>query len=74
MNLDYKPDALAYKNIELLKENRPNMKVKLGWMEEYSQLNKQQDIYNITKLKRSPSIFDKNLNKTNRFCQINCVI
>ena len=63
MNLDYKPDALAYKNIELLKENRPNMKVKLGWMEEYSQLNKQQDIYNITKLKRSPSIFDKNLNK-----------
>ena len=54
MNLDYKPDALAYKNLELLKQNKPNMKVKLGWMEEYSQLNKQQDIYNITKVARSP--------------------
>lgn len=49
INLDFKPDAITFKNFEKMKETKPSMKVKLGWLEEYSLLNNQADIYNITK-------------------------
>lgn len=50
INLDYKPDAYAFKNIEEMKKIKPSLQVKLGWMKEYSALNNQQDIYTITNL------------------------
>ena len=47
--LDIKPDAYAFKNIEKMKKEEPNLKMKLGWMEEYSQLQQEEDIYKMVR-------------------------
>ena len=49
MYLDIKPDAYAFKNIEKMKKEEPNLKMKLGWMEEYSQLQQEEDIYKMVR-------------------------
>ena len=35
-NLEIKVDSSTFKNLEKMKEAKPNLKMKLGWMEEYS--------------------------------------
>ena len=47
--LDIKPDAYTFKNIEKMKQDQPNLKMKLGWMEEYSQLNQEEEIYKMVR-------------------------
>ena len=47
--LDIKPDAYTFKNIEKMKQAQPNLKMKLGWMEEYSLLNQEEDIYKMVR-------------------------
>ena len=47
--LDIKPDAYTFKNLERMKQSQPNLKIKLGWMEEYSQLNQEEDIYKMVR-------------------------
>ena len=47
--LDIKPDAYTFKNIEKMKQAQPNLKMKLGWMEEYSQLNQEEEIYKMVR-------------------------
>ena len=48
-NLEIKIDSSAFKNLEKMKEKKPNLKIKLGWLEEYSLLNKEGEIYKLTK-------------------------
>ena len=44
-NLEIKLDSSTFKNLEKMKESKPGLKMKLGWMEEYSLLNKEEEIY-----------------------------
>ena len=39
-NLEIKLDSSTFKNLEKMKESKPGLKMKLGWMEEYSLLKK----------------------------------
>ena len=48
-NLEIKLDSAAFKNLEKMKEKKPSLKIKLGWFEEYSLLNKEEEIYKLTK-------------------------
>ena len=48
-NLEIKVDSSIFKNLEKMKEDKPNLKIKLGWMEEYSLLNKEEEIYKLTR-------------------------
>ena len=48
-NLEIKVDSSTFKNLEKMKEAKPNLKIKLGWMEEYSLLNKEEEIYKLTR-------------------------
>ena len=48
-NLEIKMDSSIFKNIEKMKQAKPNLKMKLGWMEEYSLLNKEEEIYKLTR-------------------------
>ena len=48
-NLEIKVDSSIFKNLEKMKEAKPNLKIKLGWMEEYSLLNKEEEIYKLTR-------------------------
>jgi hypothetical protein len=48
-NLEIKVDSSIFKNLEKMKEAKPNLKMKLGWMEEYSLLNKEEEIYKLTR-------------------------
>ena len=58
--LDIKPDAYTFKNIEIMKQSQPNLKMKLSWMEEYSQLNQEEDIYKmVRRTYKSKSIIKK---------------
>ena len=47
--LDIKPDAYTFKNIEKMKQAEPSLKMKFGWMEEYSLLNQEEDIYKMVR-------------------------
>ena len=47
-NLEIKLDSSAFKNLEKMKESKPGLKMRLGWMEEYSLLNKEEEIYKLT--------------------------
>ena len=47
--LDIKPDAYTFKNLEKLKQSEPTLKMKVGWMEQYSLLNQEEDIYKIVR-------------------------
>ena len=48
-NLEIKVDSTTFKNLEKIKETKPNLKMKLAWMEEYSLLNKEEEIYKLTR-------------------------
>jgi hypothetical protein len=48
-NLEIKVDSTTFKNLEKMKETKPNLKMKLAWMEEYSLLNKEEEIYKLTR-------------------------
>jgi len=48
-NLEIKVDSSTFKNLEKMKESKPGLKMKLGWMEEYSLLNKEEEIYKLTR-------------------------
>ena len=48
-NLEIKMDSSIFKNLENMKKTKPNLKMKLGWMEEYSLLNKEEEIYKLTR-------------------------
>ena len=48
-NLEIKIDSSAFKNLEKMKEKKPSLKIKLGWFEEYSLLNKEEEIYKLTR-------------------------
>ena len=60
-NLEIKMDSSIFKNLEKMKQAKPNLKIKLGWMEEYSLLNKEEEIYKLTRktLQKYSSITDK---------------
>ena len=47
--LEIKPDAHTFTNFEKMKKTQPNLKMKLGWMEEYSQMNQEEDIYKMVR-------------------------
>ena len=48
-NLEIKIDSSTFKNLEKMKEKKPSLKIKLGWFEEYSLLNKEEEIYKLTR-------------------------
>ena len=48
-NLEIKIDSSTFKNLERMKEKKPSLKIKLGWFEEYSLLNKEEEIYKLTR-------------------------
>ena len=48
-NLEIKFDSATFKNLEKMKEKKPSLKIKLGWFEEYSLLNKEEEIYKLTR-------------------------
>ena len=54
MNLELKPDALSLNKIEKMEKSKPSMKIKLGWLKEYSSLSKENHLY---------SMIGKNLKK-----------
>ena len=60
-NLDIKMDSSIFKNLEKMKQAKPNLKMKLGWMEEFSLLNKEEEIYKLTRktLKKYSTTQDK---------------
>ncbi len=67
-NLEIKLDSSTFKNLEKMKESKPGLKMKLGWMEEYSLLNKEEEIYKLTRktLQKYASTNDKTKEKQNR--------
>ena len=67
-NLEIKLDSSTFKNLEKMKESKPGLKMKLGWMEEYSLLNKEEEIYKLTRktLQKYSSANDKAKESKNR--------
>ena len=67
-NLEIKLDSSTFKNLEKMKESKPGLKMKLGWMEEYSLLNKEEEIYKLTRktLQKYASPSDKSKETKNR--------
>ena len=67
-NLEIKLDSSTFKNLEKMKESKPGLKMKLGWMEEYSLLNKEEEIYKLTRktLQKYSSSNDKTKDSKNR--------
>ncbi len=67
-NLEIKIDSSTFKNLEKMKESKPGLKMKLGWMEEYSLLNKEEEIYKLTRktLQKYASPNDKSKETKNR--------
>ena len=58
--LEIKPDAYTFTNFEKMKRTQPNLKMKLGWMEEYSLLNQEEDIYKmVRRANKSNTIIQK---------------
>ena len=58
-------DSSIFKNLEKMKQAKPNLKIKLGWMEEYSLLNKEKEIYKLVRktLQKHSAITDKTKDK-----------
>ena len=56
------------KSLEKMKESKPGLKMKLGWMEEYSLLNKEEEIYKLTRktLQKYSSPNDKSKETKNK--------
>ena len=67
-NLEIKLDSSTFKNLEKMKESKPGLKMKLGWMEEYSLLNKEEEIYKLTRktLQKYSSPNDKSKETKNK--------
>ena len=67
-NLEIKVDSSTFKNLEKMKESKPGLKMKLGWMEEYSLLNKEEEIYKLTRktLQKYSQASDKSKDNKNR--------
>ena len=67
-NLEIKLDSSTFKNLEKMKESKPGLKMKLGWMEEYSLLNKEEEIYKLTRktLQKYATSSDKSKETKNR--------
>ena len=67
-NLEIKLDSSTFKNLEKMKESKPGLKMKLGWMEEYSLLNKEEEIYKLTRktLQKYANNNDKSKETKNR--------
>jgi hypothetical protein len=64
--LDIKPDAYTFKKLEKLKQSEPNLKMKFGWMVQYSLLNQEEDIYKmVRRTYKSNTIITKNKIKKN---------
>ena len=73
-NLEIKVDSSIFKKIDKMKESKPGLKMKLGWMEEYSLLNKEEEIYKLTRktLAKYSGNIDKNKdNKVSIFSRRN---
>ena len=58
MNLDLKPDAFSLNKIEKLETSKPSMKVKLGWLKEYSSLSKENHLISMLG-KNVPKLFHR---------------
>ena len=48
-NLEIKIDSSTLKDLENMKKSKPSLKVGLGWVEEFSLLTKEEEIYKLTK-------------------------
>ena len=60
INLHIRPDSYNFKNIEKMKKAEPSLKMKLGWIEQYSLLNQEEDIYKVVRRKfKSKTIMKK---------------
>ena len=60
INLHIRPDSYNLKNLEKMKKADPRLKMKLGWIEEYSILNQEEDIYKVVRRKfKSKTIIKK---------------
>ena len=71
INLDIKPDLATLKHIEKIKETKPSLQMKLSWMEQYSSLEQQKDLYNITNISENKeNNFQKRQSMFN-FCKRN---
>ncbi len=55
-NLELKPDVYSLNKIETMEKLKPSIKMKLGWLKEYSTLSKESHLYNM---------IGKNINKFN---------
>ena len=64
-NLEIKVDSSTFKNLEKIKKSKPNLKMNIGWMEEFSLLNKEEEIYKLTRktLEKYSKTIDKTKNK-----------
>ena len=58
MNLDLKPDAFSLNKIEKLETSKPSMKMKLGWLKEYSSLSKENHLISMLG-KNAPKLFHR---------------
>ena len=64
--LHIKPDSYNYKNLEKMKKTEPSLKMKLGWMEQYSNLNQEEELYKVVRRKfKSKTIIKKPENEKN---------
>ena len=54
MNLELKPDTYSLNKIENMENSKPSMKIKLGWLKEYSTIIKDNNVF---------SLIGKNINK-----------
>ena len=49
IHLEIKPDTYTYSNLEKMKQSKPNLKMRISWMEEYSLLSKEETIIKLAK-------------------------
>ena len=47
MNLELKPDTYVLNKIEKIESSKPSMKMQLGWLKEYSTINRENHIFKI---------------------------
>ncbi len=72
MNLEIKPDAYSLNRIKTMESGKPSMKMKIGWLKEYSTLSKDNHLFtmfgkHLNKVfqRYSKSIYKKNVEKSN---------
>ena len=49
LHLEIKPDTYTYSNLEKMKQAKPGLKTKIGWIEEYSLLSKEESIIKLAR-------------------------